>query len=118
MYRKAQFFIIGAVIIVITLFSLNNMISQNWMLDLSDVQGEDIVYRLNGIQDNLNYTIQNSGSEHLDNNLKSYIAVETDLMKRLGYKLKINYKIDTDIATNITIKSPNVYVAKNIVFKK
>lgn len=116
--RKGQFFIIGAVVVVISLFSLQNLLNQAWQLDSSEMQGEDIGLILIEIQRTLDNTIQNSDT-NLENNLELLIALLKDNLIIRGYRLEIKYTIDvTEVLVELKIQSKDIYLEKDITITR
>ncbi len=123
--RKGQFFIIGAVIILLALFSLNSDLGTEWKEDVSegtewkeDVsegQGSDSIAVLSDIRNGINATVLASAPDDLSGNLKKFSLAEKDSLKN-RYSLDIIYNVSaSSVAANVTLKSKDVYIEKMIV---
>lgn len=116
--RKGQFFIIGAVVIITILYSLNNYLNKNVDIDVSDIQGDDSFWVLYNVERNINYTIENSNN--LVDDLDLIINKEKDLLIEEGKVLKINYEIlsTTEVSINIILDSKDIYLEREYIYTK
>lgn len=113
--RKGQFFIIGAVIILLALFSLNSDLGTEWKEDVSEGQGSDSIAVLSDIRNGINATVLASAPDDLTENLRKFSLAEKDSLKN-RYSLDIIYNVSaSSVAANVTLKSKDVYVRNMIV---
>jgi hypothetical protein len=115
--RKGQFFIIGAVVIITILYSMNNYLNKNVNIDVSDVQGDNSFWVLYTVERNVNYTLDNSNN--LVGDLNLLIGKEKDLLIEEGKVLKINYDVfPTEVLVNIILDSKDVHLEREYTYTK
>lgn len=115
--RKGQFFIIGAVVIITILYSLNNYLNKNVDIDVSDIQGDDSFWVLHNVERNVNHTIKNSNN--LVDDLNLIINKEKDLLIEEGKVLIINYDLsETEVSINIILDSPDIHLEREYIYTK
>lgn len=116
--RKGQFFMISAVIILMTLYGIVNALNSNWQTDVSEVRGNAAATIFENIESGLNRTIAESPAPDMERNLDSFVIVEK---RAIGdeYGLNIFFNISvTDVIANTTLSSKAFYAEKTSGFKR
>lgn len=116
--RKGQFFMISAVIILMTFYSIVSALNSNWQTDVSEVRGNAAAIIFENIESGLNKIIAKSPAADMKRNLDSFVIVEK---KAIGneYSLNIFFNISaTDVIANSTLSSKKFYAEKAMMFKR
>lgn len=116
--KKGQFFIIGAVVIITILYSLDNYLNKNVDIDVSEVQGDDSFWVLYNTERNINHTIENSDNPADD--LDVLITKEKELNIEKNKILEINYDLSNppEVAISITLDSKGVHLERSYIYTK
>ncbi|MBL7169648.1 MAG: hypothetical protein ISS48_01345 [Candidatus Aenigmarchaeota archaeon] len=104
--KKAQFFILTAVMIVGVFFTLSKYINQYSFIDTSKaVEGAEI-FILENIVGKANKTVQISNTLNFNSRLTTYKDFVGNMVADRGYTLSFNFTNITDLAVfNITLMS-------------
>ena len=114
--RKGQFFIISAVIILLTLYSIVNALNSNWQTDVSEVQGNDAAEIFENIENGINRTVSFSDSTDIEENLETFMLVEKNAIGD-QYTLDMHFNIAyPNVTANIMLSSKTFYAMKEMRF--
>lgn len=115
---KGQFFIIGAVVITLTLFMIYDILSQEWNVDLSENQGNKIDWLGREVLNVLRGAVISGGTDtsKIKNNLDFAIYQQRKLLSGEGYELEVKYTtpISSPIKITIELKSENSYLKRSV----
>lgn len=114
--RKGQFFILGAVVILLVLYGIIGTLNSNWNSDVSEVQRDEAPQIFKNIEYGINTTIHASDDSNIEENLEKFVRVEK---KAIGeeYNLDAFFNItSTAVDANITLNSKSFYATKAISF--
>lgn len=114
MQKKGQFFIIGAVVVLITLFSIMSVLNSDMRMDLSDVQNDNIRPILADIESGIIRTAAVSSPEDLKDNLDMFFALEKESVGS-EYNLKTSYaRASSQSLIKISIGTQNFFAEKTL----
>ena len=112
--RKGQFFVIGAVIIVVFIYSIQDILNETWMIDSSDLQKDNTVWILNNIEKNVLETLENSNSTtEIENNIKELMAMEQETVISHINLEHTYYQTGRYIEITYQISKENMKLTKN-----
>lgn len=118
MGKKAQFFILGSVIILLVLYNIITALNSNWQTDVSEVQGNDAAIVFKNLENGLNRTINSSDGSNIEKNLDSYLNAQKIAVGE-SYNIDTQLNITaTNVIANITLSSSRFYAEKEIVFMR
>ena len=114
MRRKGQFFVIGAIVVVISLFTLTEALIRNPSFDPSIMQGQDVSQVYLHIVDSIEQTIVDSDDSNRDNNIQHLIAFLNEELADDQYRLALDYPVPTSshMTVQINLTSPNFRLGK------
>ena len=116
MNRKGQFFIISAVMILLTLYSIINALNTNWHTDVSDVRGSETAGIFKNVANGINTTIRASDTTNLKQNLNAFLNVERSAIGN-GYTLYGYFNLSgMNVTANLTLSSKTFYAEKLMSF--
>ncbi len=95
--KKAQFFILTAVIIVGVFFTLSKYISQHSFIDTSEAVSGAEVFMFENIVDKANKTVQISNVTNIQTRLSTYSDFVEEIAADRGYRLAFNYTVDLGV---------------------
>jgi len=123
--KKAQFFILSAVLIVSVLFMISNWIRPISILDTSSAVLMEEPFVFNNIKEKADETVQISANcEELRFNLEEFKNFTVDFTLRKNFNLDLSYTIDScgvssrQVTFNITMTSPRMTINSNFVSSK
>ncbi len=126
-FRKAQFFIISAVVIIMFAFLISRMTEPASIPDTSSVAIMEEPFIFNNIVEKARETVEKAKScEDLKFNLEEYKLFVEDFVQIKGYSLLLNYTIDysncpfmASVNFNyIILQSPKITLTKSFTYDK
>lgn len=116
MNRKGQFFIISAVMILLTLYSIISALNINWQTDVSEVRGSETAGIFNNVASGIDSTIRASDATNLKQNLDTFMNVERNAIGD-GYALYGFFNVSAmNVTANLTLSSKTFYAEKLMSF--
>jgi hypothetical protein len=86
--RSGQFFIISVIILIITIYSIKIILDETGLIDASELQKDDSIWRINNLEKNIKDTIKYSTTNEIENNIKFLILRDQEILKN---KATISY---------------------------
>ena len=116
--RKGQFFIIGAILVVMSVYSISNLLNETWEIDSSGLQTDNTIWIIEDIEKNIYKTLETTidPKNNLNTTLDDFIAREQELLVAQA-DLDINYTkvyLNNYIEIIIYISKQNKRFEKNI----
>jgi len=93
--RKAQFFILTALVIVGVFYTLSKYINPYAFVDTSKAAGGGEIFFFDNVKDKAIKTIRISDSTNFQNNLREYKNFVENMANEKGYNLVFNYTNDS-----------------------
>ncbi|MEA3229471.1 MAG: hypothetical protein U9P44_01025 [archaeon] len=118
--RKGQFFVIGIVIILFSLVTLNGILNQDSDLELSYMQEDRTVYVIKQMESDLFDIISIVEYKSVPCDIEEYLVYEKAVLSRFGYTLEFEKDVTyigqypNNIFINYTIKSSNINIRREI----
>jgi len=122
--KKAQFFLLSAFAIIVTIFSISQWIEPYTITDTSSIAMREEFFIFNNIVEKANETVSLSKDcEDLKYNLEEYKIFAEDFVSRKALGLNLNYTIDctsspVKVSFNITLNSPSSQIKKTFFVEK
>ena len=124
--KKAEFFIISAVVIVMFAFFISRMTEPASIPDTSSVAVMEEPFIFNNIVEKARETVEKAKScDELKFNLEEFKIFSENFVGKKGYSLLFNYTIEDsncDAATvnfkYIILQSPRITLSKSFVYEK
>ena len=85
--RKGQFFVIGVVVILFALTVLNEILTQDRELELSDMQSDMTVFFMRQMESDIYNIISVVDHVSIPDDIEEYLVYERDVLSRAGYSL-------------------------------
>ncbi len=107
--RKAQFFILTAVVIVGLFYGLSRYVNPFSFIDTSTAAKGDETFFFDNVKEKTIKLVKLSPSSDLENNMKKYKALVQDVASDNGYVLTYGYNItQSAVDVSMTLKSQKV----------
>jgi hypothetical protein len=123
--KKAQFFLLSAFAIIVTIFSVSQWIEPYTITDTSSIAMAEDFFIFNNIVEKANETVNLSKDcEDLKFNLEEYKTFVEDFALRKTLSLNFNYRINNcnpssaQVFFNISLISPSSQIKKTFVASK
>jgi|YelNatPaOPRAMG01_1025707.scaffolds.fasta_scaffold10145_7 hypothetical protein len=123
--KKAQFFLLSAFAIIVTIFSISQWIEPYTITDTSSIAMREDFFIFDNIVEKANETVSLSKDcEDLRYNLGEYKAFVEDFVSRKALGLNLNYTIidctysSAKVSFNITLSSPSSQIKKTFFVEK
>ena len=120
--KKAQFFLLSAFAIIVTIFSVSQWIEPYTITDTSSVPMREDFFIFNNIVEKANETVSLSKDcEDLRFNLEEYKTFVEEFALRKTFNLNLNYNIvscdsfSAQVSFDITLTSPSSQIKKTFV---
>lgn len=122
--RKAQFFVLSTLIIVVLMYLMGRWISSSTVPDASAVAVNAAPFIFNNIVEKTQQTVKASGDcQTLTYNIQEYSAFVKNFAAGNGYNLYYNYNINPScsigagsrtVTFNISLSTASAFLSKNI----
>lgn len=123
--RKAEFFILSAFAIIMTIFFLSQWIEPYTITDTSQIVFREEIFLFNNIVEKANETVSSSKDcEDLSFNLEEYETFVKNYVSTKALSLTLNYNIancnssGAQVSFNITLTSPSIQIKRTFVSSK
>ncbi len=110
--KKGQFFVIGAVVITIALFTVYECLTQDWIINLPEMQGSNIIWMEKEVENSLKDVVLTSSN--VEDDLNVVIEQQKKLLWTQEIQLDVDYKKLPlgGYGFNITLERENEYIKK------
>lgn len=113
--RKGQFFIVGAVTIIIILYMLSNTLTQSTNINCASVQDNNPVWMIEETEKGLYHITKKNLTDR--NDIDNFIEMQKEIAKENGYNLGFDlifrsYSNGTFPVYTISLESNELYISK------
>ncbi len=117
--KKAEFFVVGAISIVVIFYFLSKLLAPYNMLDASKYYTGDEVYFFTNVYEKLEKAYNISYCEEVQQTFQTYKEFVEKVANDRGYHLAIDYTfLGCDVTGRIILESPRIRLERSFEFSK
>ena len=116
--RKGQFFIMGAIIVVASIYAISSILNETWSINSSELQKDNTIWLFKNIEKDVHKTLEitSDNPEDIETNLNDLIIREKEMLpSQMDIGIKYDYSSTNEyIEIIIYISREDTWFEKNV----